>query len=419
MKRNLERYVPKDLLKAINPNVGTAIEKCLVFLHFLSPTYYSDIKWKALSSKILHKELKGETDNTYTYKAIIEALKAGTKKSGPIIEVMTNEYGTESFEVGVTSKRYKLTDTYLRVGLEEYLIKDESIIRQRNKRFYRALFETKDNIITQNLISVYPQIDLPTKEEVLKAGKLLCKNGYSTKKGKLLTMRNKHSNNYWKDTYQRSFVEDNIELYSFLTNRGFMIPIVGGDNSGGRVVDSFNLMPSWIRALVKIKGEPIVECDFSAMHPNLASRFYNGTGKSISHQLVADYLGMDISVAKREHLSFFNKPYYPLKKHLFKKYKNKGSMVNSPIFTYYKDNEPEMLENIRKQKLDYGYKSASRNLFKFEVDLMTEVIKRLNKKGVYVLYVYDALYCAASDCDSVKRVMDEVAVEFEVMTKVA
>src|SRR5690554_6553079 len=94
-------------------------------------------------------------------------------------------------------------------------------------------------------------------------------------------------------------------------------------------------------------------------------------------------------------------------------------MVNSPIFTYYKGNEPEMLENIRKQKLDYGYKSASRNLFKFEVDLMTEVIKRLNKKGVYVLYVYDALYCAASDCDSVKRVMDEVAVEFEVMTKVA
>lgn len=402
-ERNLRRYVDSTLLKAIDIDKNKAIEKCLVFLSYLSSTYYTDNKWKPLSSVLLHEQLKDNSDNTYVYKAIIEALKKGTKQDGAIIEVMTNEYGMECYEVGVSSKQFRLTDTYLKAGLKEYLLTDESIIQQRNKTFYKTLFEAQNNVIAKNLVSVYQQIDLPTLDEVLAKGKQLAKTGKRTKRGKLFTMRNKHDNSYWKDVKERSFVEDNIELFRFLTQRGFMIPVIGGNSSGGRVVDSFNLMPSWIRSMIKIKGESIIECDFKAMHPNLASKIYDGSGKHISHQIVAEYLGIDVAIAKNEHLSFFNKPFYPTKKH-----HNKGSMVQSPVFQYYQNNEANMLNKIKEVKQENGYKKTTYQLFEMEVQIMTQIINLLNQKGIYVMYVYDALYCAESDLDEVKATMNQV-----------
>ncbi|CAG5087440.1 hypothetical protein CRYO30217_03483 [Parvicella tangerina] len=410
-KRSISRYVPKHLLREIDSDVNIAIEKCLVFLSYLSPTYYMENKWKPLSSIRLHEQLKNGADNTYTYKAIIKALKHGTKQTGPIIEVLQKENGTELYEIGKSSKQYRLTEAYLGAGLEEYLLQDEAIIQQRNKTFYNALFEAQNNIITSNLVSVYQQIDIPQLDEVVKYGKQLTRSNYRTKKGKILTMRNKHPNDYWRDANNRSFVEDNVELYKFLTGRGYMIPVIGKLSSGGRVVDSFNLMPSWIRSMVKIKGEPIVECDYKAMHPNLASKLYCGTGRHISHQIVADYLDVDISVAKREHLSFFNKPYYPTKK-LYEK----GSMVQSSVYEFYKENEPEMLSQIELHKRDSGYVATAHRLFALEVELMTEVIKQLNELGIYVLYVYDALYCAESDSQTVKQIMNDVAEYYGVNT---
>ena len=68
-------------------------------------------------------------------------------------------------------------------------------------------------------------------------------------------------------------------------------------------------------------------------------------------------------------------------------------MKKSALYQYYLENEPKMLEGIRKDKKQNGYKVTSRRMFKAEVGIMTDVIKDLNQKGIHVLYVYDALVC--------------------------
>jgi len=313
---NLKKYVSKDLLRTIDSDIDIAVEKCLVFLSNLASTYYSDSKWQALNATILHQQSRN-TDNTFIYTKIINVLTAGTNK-GAFIEV------DASYQVGTQSKKFRLTDTYLKAGLVEYIIKNTGIIRTRNKMYYQQWCEAMSNPICSNLIAMYPKIDLPTSEELLAIGKKLVKEGRYTKKGKILTMRNKHLNDYWIDADNRSFVEDNIKLFEFLTSRGFMIPSAGDMRSGGRVVDSFTLMPAWIREEITIDGKKLTECDYSALHPNIAIKLYNGSLAYLTHGLVAEKTGINLKDVKIEHLSFFNMKW--------------NGMRKSPLFGYYSNN---------------------------------------------------------------------------------
>ena len=211
----------------------------------------------------------------------------------------------------------------------------------------------------------------------MKEAKRLIKLGCKTKKGKILTLRNKHTNEYWKDYKSRSFVEDSIKIFDYYTKSGFMIPTVGSEKSGGRVVDSFVLIPSWIRALITVNGSKLIELDYNTLHPNILSTLYGGSGENISHDIVSNYLCIDRMATKIEHLSFPNK--------------RVNDMKRSKLFKYYSDNEREMLNNVINEKLSKGYKATSKRLFKTEVTLMTKVIQQLNEKGINAIYVYDAL----------------------------
>lgn len=393
---NLRKYVSKQLLKEIDKDTNVAVEKCLVFLSNLASTYYTDDKWKSLNSTILHQQSKSQ-DNTYVYTKIINTLKVGTKK-GAFIDV------DKSYHKGRQSRNYRLTETYLKAGLVEYIVKDVNIIQNRNKLFYKQLIQAMINPICSNLINMYPKIELPTSDELLVIGRRLVKEGHKTKKNKILTIRNKHKNEYWNDYKKRSFVEDNIKLYEFLTNRGFMIPSVGGENNGGRVVDSFTLMPSWIRNEIKIDGKSLTECDYTALHPNIAISVYNGKSEYITHKMVAELTKIDLKEIKKEHLSFFNKDWY--------------LMTQSPLYNFYFQNELQMLENINKDKRDNGYKVTSKKMFKKEVDIMSEVIKHLNSIGIYVIYVYDALFCEDKDKSIVIETMNRIVLKHGIKTRV-
>lgn len=393
---NLRKYVSKNLLKTIDNNVDIAVEKCLVFLSNLASTYYTEDKWKSLNATLLHQQTKS-ANNTYIYTRIIEVLKQGTSK-GAFIEV------DDSYQKNVQSKKFRLTQMYLKAGLTEYLIKDVGIIQTRNKLFYSQLKQAMSHPICSNLIAIYPKIDLPTSQELLNIGKRLVKEGHHTKKGKILTMRNKHKNEYWKDAQKRSFVEDNIALFEFLTGRGFMIPSVGVEKSGGRVVDSFTLMPAWIREHISIDGKKLTECDYTALHPNIAIHLYGGGLHYLTHKSVAEQTGIDPKQIKIEHLSFFNKNWY--------------SMRKSVLFDYYSKNEPNMLSNIYKDKKKNGYKITSRKMFTIEVQIMTDVIKYLNSKNVNVLYVYDSLLCEEKDKPLIVETMNRIILEHSVKTRV-
>jgi hypothetical protein len=198
-------------------------------------------------------------------------------------------------------------------------------------------------------------------------------------------------------------VEDNIDLLEFLTKRGFMIPSPGDERSGGRIVDSFTLMPAWIRSLCKINGQVLAEADYSALHPNIAAAIYGGDSEFITHQKVAEEANIDLADVKIEHLSFFNK--------------NWRQMTESPLFEFYTKKEPKMMEAIFRDKEEHGHRITSMRMFKREVEIMTDVVSELNRRGFQVLYVYDALMCEPGVKDIVVECMNRIASNYEVKTK--
>jgi hypothetical protein len=54
------------------------------------------------------------------------------------------------------------------------------------------------------------------------------------------------------------------------------------------------------------------------------------------------------------------------------------------------------------------------NMFQKEVEIMTEAIRILNLKGIYVGYIYDALLCQPKHLDAVKEAMNEAAAKYGV-----
>lgn len=408
VERVLERYTPKELLQEIDKNKDVAVEYCLMFLTRLAGTYYisQDTEdkrkkegWKPLQAKFLADDFS-PFDNCY--KKIIDALMYPSVK-GAILERDNN------YIVGNKCFHYRLGEAYRLKGVKEYVIKTEAAKSLLNKQYYKAIARSVENPICRNLCNIYSNIQLPTIEQIKKRAKELINENYQTKKGKKLTFLNKHSRSYFKDVSSLSFVEDSIEIFEYLTSNGYMIPQESGEKNGGRIIDSFTLMPSWIRNMCKIDGQFISECDYSTLHPNIAAHIYGANSKYITHAQVANDLKKDLKEIKIEHLSFFNKTW--------------EEMSRSPLFSYYWTKEPEMMEAIevdkRENKIFYTldkHKITSQRMFGKETEIMTLVIEKLNKEKIYVGYIYDALFCHPKDKARVIAVMNQIILEEGVYT---
>jgi transcriptional regulator len=396
----IRKYVSRKLLKEIHKDVEVAIELCLLFCTQLNSTYF-DIKngsqpsgWKSLRAEYLRDFL---CLNPLTYKKVITALEEPLKK-GAILEC------DHISIIGEKNHFYRLTPPYLGKGIVSYDLKTKEAKSLLNKHYYRVLSEAKKNPICENLIRFYQDITLPTIEQIEKEADRLIALGYETKKGKKLTKLNKHARSYYKNHKELSFVEDAIEIFEYLTDNVLLIPTVGGVKSGGRVVDYFTLMPSWIRNLVLINGQAHVECDYSCLHPNIAITLYDGSASYLTHGDLGLELNIDVKTVKKEHLSFFNKEVWQMKQ--------------SPLYPYYQQNEPIMLQNVIAEKYNspFKHKITSRRLFAKEVEVMTAVIQQLNKEGIFVGYVYDALFFHPDYAKRVKEVMDTVIQQYGIKT---
>ena len=131
---------------------------------------------------------------------------------------------------------------------------------------------------------------------------------------------------------------------------------------------------------------------------------YKGSQSYITHESVAEKAGIDPKCVKVEHLSFFNKNWF--------------SMQESPLFNYYSEHEPYLLQQIYNDKKAHGHKITSQKMFAVEVAIMTDVIKHLNSLGIYVLYVYDALMCEEKDKAVVIETMNRIVLEHGIKTTV-
>ena len=401
-------YIPeKWLAEDKKENRATAIELCLFALTNLNNTFFTaenteDDYYKDGWKNLLLARLNEQFDNIPKLRIAIFSALMYVGKKGAIVECdkkwMKNAHGMG----------WRLGDNYFGKGIISYTLKTEYNKYLFFKKRTQLIKEAESNVITRNLLYVYPKTILPTVEQIKERAKQLIKEGFTTKKGKRLTFLNKHSRSRFSDIKTLSFVEDSIDIFEYLTEDALLIPSIGDHKSGGRVYDKFSLMPSWIREMVKIDGVSIDECDYSCLHPNLAIKLYGGKSKYLTHMQVAIENNIEISDVKKEHLSFFNKTW--------------EQMSYSKLFNYYNNKETNMMENIfltkkhNELKEEDKHKITSMDLFKEEVEIMTEVIGILNKEGIYVIYIFDALGCKESDKKRVLDVMNLIALKRGVYT---
>jgi hypothetical protein len=404
VKSLIERDLPKEILDKIHggektkENRKVAVELCLLFLSQLSSTHRNILNgsnpegWKSLRAEYLRQLLRIDDQ---TYQHVKEALKFDYK-IGSILE-------DRFYVIGQHSYGYRLGSAFRSKGYVRYELQTEIVRKLFKSSCARKLKKAQNNIICINLLEFYKSVVLPTEKEIEDEADRLIKAGYQ-KKGKTLIFNNKKGGNYYLNSDKLVFVEDSLKAYEYLTKNGLLIPRPGNKKSGERVVDSFTLMPSWIRKLVKIDGQPIAEADYSCLHPNIAMSLYGGNARGLVHSDLETYLGVGIDIVKLEHLSFFNKEV--------------SQMKQSPLFKYYSKYEPLMLQAIisEKQSSEYEHKITSRRLFAKEVEIMTEVVSRLNEEEIFVGYVYDALFFDPVHSQKVVEVMNEVAVDFGVFT---
>jgi len=396
----IRNIITEKTLKEIHKDVEVARELCLLFCTQLNSTYFN-IKngskpdgWKSLRAEYLRNFL---SLTPMTYKKVIMVLEKPLRK-GAILQC---DYKSIK---GKKNHFYRLTPSYLGKGIVSCDLKTKEAISLLNKHYYRILGEAQKNSICENLIRFYQDITLPTIEEIEKEADRLIKLKYTTKKGKKLARLNKHGRSTFKKPEELSFVEDAIEIFEYLTDNGLLIPKVGGEASGGRVVDSLDLMPSWIRRMIKVNGKLNIESDYTCLHPNITIALYDGSTANLTHDDLGAVLDIDAKTVKVEHLSFFNKEVWQMKQ--------------SPLYPYYQQNEPRMLQNVIAEKYNnqFKHKITSRRLFAKEVEVMTSVIQELNKEGIFVGYVYDALFFNPDYAERVKEVMDNVIQQHGIKT---
>ena len=383
LKRYLERN--KRLLKHIDSDSTVAIEKCLLVASNLTNDNKND-EWKRLCSEILQIQVKKSNDNTYVVKQVIDVLI-----SSGLVEIKKDINGYDDYTEG-KCREFRLTTKILKY----YQLTTNQVIFNRKQAILFHLRNIAENSIVKNLLRLYPSLTFPTLEELNKKAKRLVKEKYTNRKGQFLKFRNKHPDSYFKDIENIVFVEDHLLMYERYVINHLRLPTIGDDKSGGRVVDSLVLIPKWIREEILIDGERVVECDYQCLHPNIAFSIYGGDCKFLTHQIVADYLGIDLKIVKQGHLKFFNQRAEYMKK--------------NPVFKYYEDNHPSLLVKFAEEKMmKKNHKITSKKLFDKEVQLMSCVIKKINRAKIYGIYIYDALYVKESDSKKVVDIMNEVA----------
>ena len=399
--RDLKKDLKHKDLSNIHNDRDTALELIYMVLSNFTFAWVKEVKFKdnyfdnnyiQLSSILLKKQIGTGSDKA-RYKIILETL-------------ICHKYIERGlgYKLGLKSISYKINDKYHKTKIEKYILNSEYTKKRYKKNIREKLILSLNNVIALNELQNLNRIELPSLEEVKKHLKYYSKRKWKNKKGKQLKVLGKK-----KRLNQFIYVEDYVKLYQIL-NENFHNPKILGENAGHRIATKFNLMPSLIRELFKLRanGQKMIGLDFSCFHPNLAIRKLQGANNQIvTHEEVAVFLktkkkyskNTDVElrqIAKKEHLSFFNKEV----KH----------MKNSKIYSYYEEKHPELLSKVEKDKIEKGYKNTSRMLFTAETKIMTEIIKRCQARGITTIYVYDELLVEESHVDEVKKIMEQVCI---------
>lgn len=386
-------YISEEELLTIHKDLITAKELILSFLSMFKETYLISkqstgqvaLGYKQLSSEVLRGRLDMGSKNIYK-KVIDLTIKYGIVEKG------------RNYKVGERHNEYRLTSTYFGKGIVDYQIKSKVILKRQNKLEYSNLKKVLNCKIATNELLNRSLLKFPTNEEARTHLIKLEAQGKTNKRGKRIRLKETLSPHDYGDYV---FIEEYLIILDYL--KQLTIPIVASENGGGRVITAFNFLPSALRSLVTFNGEPLGEVDYPCLHPNIVNTLYEGSGNTITHDNVAEYLNISRQEAKIEHLSFFNKDW--------------NQMFKSPLFKYYSEKEGNMMARLYEEKKTMGYKSTSRKCFEIETEMQRETISNLREKGVTCFYIFDAIMAPKEDIKIVKEAMDKTAKKFNIKIK--
>lgn len=441
-----EVYVPMGLATEIRNTVRFAdgrlpheeeVEACMVIVHMILARDGSNLDGeykdfgKTIPAKIFNRLLGKLSRRTTgaqlaTAKQLIDALELAG-----IIKV------DRSYCPGEYSYSYSITEDLQKRARVHVPLKEADGYRMWSRQ---QMF----NELSSALLWSYPHYTLPDLAQVKAIAVQLDANKVM-RKGKrciyALTNKSKRAMEYWvarraNDRHSVRILDEDIEQYQRLLKSG--LPVPHDSALCPRVTDGFNRMASWIRELILIDGEVTCELDFNGLHPHMLYGLFkeelpmnereyfenvlNATGdihSGVAAELIrlgiakdlrkkGKITSMDVAdvrgYVKKEHLAYFNR--------------RSASMNNKEIHQVYKL-MPEFMALVRKTKLGRdGHKGTSKLLFALEVGLMTAIIRKFYAAGIHFIYVYDALVVPQSKVGEAAGIMNAVATELGLLTRV-
>jgi hypothetical protein len=195
-------------------------------------------------------------------------------------------------------------------------------------------------------------------------------------------------------------LENHMMIYDYLLGCSLIIPHISIKN--GRVYTSFNKIPAWMRKQLIIDDEKTIGLDIKASIPSIINTFYGGN--KIDYNFIVDKYKIDYSLAKVDTLKFIFSTNHRAKR-------------ISNIYSYFNDNNKELLDKLTDIKNGPGLnKTLANKLFRYESDMMNDVIRELRKLNIYVYYVFDELICKEKDKHIVKMIMKEHLDKYKIKT---
>lgn len=419
VESKINRYVPKKDLKHINEDIYLAIDLIMFFIANFSPTYIKSLNTNK------KEELSGFMNINYeVQKERFLGLGLGLKSSPhpKIIKLLIThgiiEKGSD-YIMGIKSRSYRLTQSYFGKGLTEYKIKNKTIQDKLYNIECNKFNELLEHPIAVNSLITNLDLQFPSDQEAIDEIDKFVKEGHTNKNGKRLVWAGKNPGRYPKTDFVHA--EDHLKLLQTYRDLPRM-PVLASAIGGHRVYDRYNMLPKTVRETVKVSNKKLIEKDYSCLHPNLIQTLYSDNPQTMAHEKVAETLtegfrdlnkeeqGKAIKEYKIAHLSFFNLPV--------------DKMKYSAVYPYYEKYDKQMLIRIEDEKMvseeygkdNLGSRITAQKLFGLETEIMGEVITRLHKEGIKVMYLFDALSCHKENTDRVAEVMNAVAEEYSVYT---
>lgn len=392
------RRISAKKLKTVHENVDISREVLFLIMTNLTSTYTSYEKsdrgsreeagFKRLNSQILSSETR--VGSKYPYAKGLKLLQ----EEGII------EMGLDYSVSQKRSREFRIAPKYFNFKVSKVKPTQEFSKRvlSRKEREFSGSFIGSD--IATEFLRNRDRVTLPSEKETEEILLEAVKNDFRNRDGKKLKKRGKNRRELCGEFV---YLEDYLNMY-YIYKECFTIPKITGERAGNRVITPLNMLPKVIREHVKIDGEKIVGLDFICLHPNEVTAIYRGIGDMVTHDKVSEYLGISREQAKIEHLSFFNKEW--------------DKMYISPLFKYYIDKDPIMMERVFEDKRKNGYRSTSRKMFSLETQLMEEITRRFRELGIVGIYVFDAMYVKESVAKEAEKIMNEVAKSFGINTKI-